>query len=157
MSSWKRSILVGAVPVGLLAGCSFYADVDQADPEPAPTGVVVQSDAAEVAQTLAGPDDVEEFVREYGDCAIDGHPGAGLAIAFDEDSGFVGGMRMVAESDERIDQLDEARHICNVEMDFIDSVNAYAEASPEAAALIPVGLEPAEGQQLVFGERSFFD
>ena len=150
-----RIVVAAVMAVGLGVGCTTSSD-------PAPGAEIAITTAVDpgpvpVIRELKDPTEVEAFVQEFGRCAMGDVPGAGLEIAFDPTSGFVGGTRSAASTRARLDQLGEAMHICNFEMGFRVSVDAFAVASPAASAFLSTGLEPAPGRRIVFGDSSFFN
>ncbi len=127
--------------------------------EPGPPELAVETTILEPApvppvRELDGPAEVEAFVREFGECAVSGIDDVAIEIGFDAATGFVGGLRSVARTSEQSAALDLAKHVCNQELGYRASVDAYALAHPDAAEFIPSGLEPAAGRRLTFGDES---
>ncbi len=150
-------MIPGRFVVGLVLSVGFCLGCVAPTTEEVPitTIEVVPAPGAE-ARDLVTADDVEQLVREYGECAVAQAPGAGLAIGFDPETGFVGGSEAAARTSGLLDQLESAMDSCDAKLAFRASTDAYLQRTPEAREFATRGLMPTPGSRLVFGDRSLF-
>lgn len=143
-----------AAPILLLAVGACSSSNEAGPAELAAETTVLDPGPVPPVRELADPVDVEAFVPEFGECAFNGTDGVALEIGFDRETGFVGGLRSVARTSEQSAALEDAKHVCNVELGYRASVDAYALANSDAAEFIPSGLAHTAGSRLVFGDES---
>lgn len=99
--------------------------------------------------------DVEPLVREYEECAVAQAPGAGLAIGFDAETGFVGGSEAAARTSGLLDQLESVMDGCDAELAFQASIDAYAQKTSKARDFGTRGLmQPQEADSFSAADHS---
>lgn len=146
-----RLAAVGLVVAMLSVGC--FASPDEDAPR-VTAGLVPTGEVRE----LGAPEEVEQFVRQYGECAVAHAPGAGLAIEFDRDTGFVSGSEAAALGPALLDQLEAGMDSCDAKLAFQASIDAYVLNTPSAREPAEGGsFVPVEGERLVFGNQSLFE
>lgn len=152
----RTSALAVVVLTGVV-GCSVV-DGFVSNPEvvgPVTTAVVVAPGEV-VPRELNHPGDVEAFVREFGECAVEAVPGAALRIGFDRSTGFAGGSEAVAPTDSQLEDLELAIEACDLAMGFWAQVNAYAARTSAATPVPAPGMRLGPDNSLTFGASARF-